>query len=84
MNVSLPPKLQDFVRRKVQSGEFSSSDDVFCEGLRLLQRREVLANDATRKIEVGWKQAQNGRLRSGSEVAQNLATRKKAFKSASG
>jgi len=80
----LPPPLEDFVRRKVQSGEFPSAEDVLCEGLRLLQQREAWVGEARRKIDEGWAQAKSDKLRSPSEVVQNLAVRKKAFRAHKG
>jgi len=38
MTVSLPSSLEDFVRHKVEAGDFQSPEEVICEGLRLLQR----------------------------------------------
>ena len=37
MDVSLTPQLADFVRRKVESGQYKSSDEVVHEALRLLE-----------------------------------------------
>lgn len=80
MNVTLPAALEDFIRRKVQSGEFSSSEDVLCEGLRLLQQRETWIAATKEKIDGDWEQARKGQLRSSADVAKNLEPRKNAFK----
>lgn len=40
MEVSLTPKLKDFVKQKVKSGLYSNSSEVIREGLRLLIDRE--------------------------------------------
>lgn len=50
MNVSLNPGLEDFVRRKVANGRYSSTDEVVREALRLLQQRET---DGGRAIDKG-------------------------------
>lgn len=41
MNVSLTPRLEDFVRRKVESGLYNNASEVMREGLRLLIERDA-------------------------------------------
>jgi putative addiction module CopG family antidote len=82
MNVSLPVKLEEFVRRKVAAGEFSSPDEVVCEALRLLQDQGAWRTDAGRKIDEGWDAAKAGTLRTPEEVQQSLNARKKIWKQA--
>jgi putative addiction module CopG family antidote len=77
MNVSLPTLLEEFVRDKVAAGEFHSTDEVVCEGLRLLQRQESWKADARAKIHAGWEQAHSDQLRSPEEVTENLSSRKR-------
>jgi putative addiction module CopG family antidote len=40
MTIRLPEDLQRFVKAKVQSGQFTSSDEVITEAVRLLQQQE--------------------------------------------
>jgi len=40
MNVSLTPKLEEMVRKKVESGLYNSSSEVIREALRLLQEQD--------------------------------------------
>lgn len=40
MNVSLTPKLEDFVKNKVESGLYTSASEVIREALRLLETRD--------------------------------------------
>jgi putative addiction module CopG family antidote len=84
MTISLPAFLEEFVRRKVAAGEFHSSDEVVCEGLRLLQEQEAWRNEARHKIDVGWEQAKAGQLRTPPQARKNLTVRKKAWKSSRG
>jgi len=52
MNVSLTPKLEIFVKQKVEKGLYNSASEVVREALRLLEERDVLQNmklDALRK-----------------------------------
>lgn len=46
MNVSLTPKLEAFVRRKVASGLYNNASEVVREALRLLVERESSATTA--------------------------------------
>ena len=84
MNVNLPEPLKNFVERKVAAGEFQSADEVVCEGLRLLQRREAWNAEARHKIDLGWEQARSGQLSSPEEIAESLTARKEAWKRAQG
>lgn len=43
MNVSLTPELEKFITEKVESGKYSSAEEVIREGLRLLREHEELA-----------------------------------------
>ena len=47
MNVSLTPKLEDFVKAKVKTGDYNNASEVIREAVRLLKER-----DAGRKIEL--------------------------------
>ncbi len=81
MNVTLTPALAEFVRRKVESGDFRSPDEVVFEGLRLLQQQdEQWKAEARAKIDEGWNQAKAGQLRSSEAVRENLAVRKDTWK----
>src|SRR5258708_4252287 len=79
VNVSLPLPLQEFVRRKVEMGEFPSVDEVVCEGLLLLQRQDMWKAEARTKIDVGWAQAKSGQLLTPEHAQENLMRRKAAW-----
>ena len=79
MNVALTAALEDFVRRKVESGEFRSPDEVVFEGPRLLQQQDEQWKAEVRgKIDEGWDQAKAGKLRSPEATREDLAVRKEA------
>ena len=83
MNVTLPPASEEFIRRKVECGAFSSADEVVCEGLRLLQEQDQQwSAEASRKIDEGWTQAKSGLLRTPEQVRENLAARQETWKTA--
>ncbi len=42
MNISLTPQLEEFVKRKVDSGLYVSASEVLREALRLLEERDRL------------------------------------------
>jgi putative addiction module CopG family antidote len=83
MNVTLPAALEEFIRRKVAAGDFSSVDEMVAEGLRVLQQQEEQwAAESRRKIDEGWDQAQAGQSRTIEEARTSLAERKAAWKKA--
>jgi antitoxin ParD1/3/4 len=45
MNVSLTPKLEDFVKSKVKTGDYSNASEVVREALRLLQKEDDATHD---------------------------------------
>lgn len=46
MNVSLTPQLEEFVRRKVESGLYNNASEVIREGLRLLIEKDSIQGRA--------------------------------------
>lgn len=53
MNVSLTPKLEAFVRRKVASGLYNNASEVIREALRLLVQREGATVPAETDVSAG-------------------------------
>lgn len=45
MNVSLTPKLEDFVKSKVKTGDYNNASEVVREALRLLQKEDDATHD---------------------------------------
>lgn len=62
MNISLRPHDEDLVRRKVESGQYSDSNAVLEEALRLLDERDQLA-ELRALIAVGDEQYERGAVR---------------------
>lgn len=71
MNINLSPDTQAFIENLVQSGRFTSADDVIGESVRLLVSRERLRE----QIELGVEQADRGDLLDHDEVFAHLRTR---------
>jgi antitoxin ParD1/3/4 len=54
VNVSLPEKMEEFVRQKVATGDYETASEVVREGLRLLKQRDELWRAEVRtKIDQG-------------------------------
>jgi antitoxin ParD1/3/4 len=49
MNVSLGQKWDQFVASKVESGDFQTASEVLREGLRLLEKEELLKKSRTHR-----------------------------------
>ena len=67
MNVSLTPKLEALVAKKVASGLYNSASEVIRDALRLFEEREQLREmrleELRREIAVGMEQADRGETR---------------------
>ena len=65
MNVSLTPKLEKLVSKKVASGMYSSASEVVREALRLLEERDRLSalrlKELKRQVHAGVEQLDSGR-----------------------
>jgi antitoxin ParD1/3/4 len=48
MNISLTPKLENFVKSKVKTGDYNNASEVVREALRVLQERE-----SDRRVQLG-------------------------------
>lgn len=79
MTVSVTPELEAFVSSRLESGRFASASEVFREGLRLLEeremRREAELARLRRDIQAGVDQARAGELVDGEGVFAELERR---------
>ncbi|MCP4654598.1 MAG: type II toxin-antitoxin system ParD family antitoxin [bacterium] len=79
LNVSLTPKLSEFVATTVASGRYLSASEVVREGLRLLEERELLRQagleEARKKIAAGLASLDRGEGIPGEEVFAEIETR---------
>jgi len=79
MNVSLTKELEEFVRRKVESGRYSSATEVISAGFRLLEREDEFRGTrlaAIRaRVEEGIAQAVRGELGDGEEAVARVRER---------
>ncbi len=84
MNVSLGAKWDEFVESKVQSGDFQTASEVIREGLRLLEKEELLRKisvSSFAELEVrlleSAKSLDAGKGEDGAEVLARLCERSK-------
>jgi antitoxin ParD1/3/4 len=59
MNVSLTPKLDQFVADQVEQGRYRSSSEVVREGLRLLEAHEAKLQNLQQQVEEGRQSGYN-------------------------
>ena len=79
MNVSLTRDLEEFVRRKVASGLYTSASEVVREALRLLAEQDrmtqVREDELRRQIGEGLRSAETSPLVEGEDVVKQLEAR---------
>ena len=88
MNVSLTKELEEFVRRKVESGRYRSATEVIRAGFRLLERedefRDTRLAAIRARVEEGIAQAERGELGDGEEAVARVKKRAAAKRRRSG
>ena len=76
MNVSIGPDFEDYVRSKVESGDYASASEVVRDGLRLLREKELLFEARLQSlrgvIQKGIDQLDRGESRDGELVMEEL------------
>ena len=79
MNISLTKELEEFVRRKVESGRYSSATEVISAGFRLLEREDEFGGArfaAIRaRVKEGIAQAERDQLSDGEEAVARVKKR---------
>lgn len=76
MNVSLTPELEQFIQSQLESGKFTSVDEVIAAGIKLLEQRERIYKgrfeELKREIMIGIEAADRGELIDGETVFREL------------
>lgn len=75
MNVSLTPKLEKFIQKKVQSGRYTSASEVVREALRALEQNDVYERELREfraELDRGIAEADAGITWDGEEVFAKL------------
>ena len=76
MNVSLTPELEQFIQSQLESGKFTSVDEVMAAGIKLLEERERIYKgrfeELRKEIMIGIEAADRGELIDGETVLCEL------------
>jgi antitoxin ParD1/3/4 len=76
MNLHLTPELEKLILNELDSGRYSSANEVVGEALRLLEQRdrnvEVYKDEIRIRVEEGWQSAQLGEFVEGDELFDRL------------
>lgn len=72
VSISLPPDLARYVDSQIKSGKFLSASDVVCEGLRLLEQRELDFAQLRADIELGYQQIERGETVPAEQVFEEI------------
>jgi Arc/MetJ-type ribon-helix-helix transcriptional regulator len=83
MDIRLKPELEAMIREDLNRGPYTSAEDLVEQAISQLHEREDwLAqhrDEISRKIDEGWRSAEEGRLLSPDEAKAEMASRKKAW-----
>ena len=86
MNVSLAPELEQFILSQVQSGKYTSADEVIMASIKLLEERERIYKgrfeELKREIMIGIEQLDRGEKLDGREVIEQLRQKNQAKRKA--
>ncbi|ARM13430.1 MULTISPECIES: type II toxin-antitoxin system ParD family antitoxin [Rhizobium] len=55
LTVSLPDELASYIKKKIDSGGYSSSSDVVSEALRLLEERDSAKDREVERLRNAWR-----------------------------
>jgi antitoxin ParD1/3/4 len=76
MEISLTPKLEQFVKRQVNSGHYASEADVVLAAVQFLEEREMVYqgkfDELRREVMIGYEAAERGEVLDGEVVFENL------------
>jgi antitoxin ParD1/3/4 len=76
MEISLTPALEQFVKRQMDSGNYSSAADVVLTAMQFFEEHEHVYkgrfNELRREVMVGYEAAKRGELVDGEVVFENL------------
>jgi antitoxin ParD1/3/4 len=85
MTVELKPEIEALIQKRLQTGAFSSAEEVIERALEFLSvEEEWLADNRSeiaRQIEEGWDEAQRGELTDGETVRTEMQQFKENWKS---
>jgi antitoxin ParD1/3/4 len=76
MNIALKPEYEQFVQAQIQSGRFTSIDEVIGHAFQLLENEQeydpLWLEDTKQKLAIGLAQIENGQVLDGPSVIERL------------
>ena len=76
MSISLTPELEEFIQSQVESGKYSSTEEVIIAGIKLLKEREKIYQgrfeELKREIAIGVEASDRGEVVDGEVVFRQL------------
>ncbi|WP_373534703.1 type II toxin-antitoxin system ParD family antitoxin [Microcoleus sp.] len=72
MNIVLKPEYEEFIRSQIQSGKYSSAEELIGEAIALLRERKQRIEELRQKIAVGTAQIAKGQVTDGELVFARL------------
>ena len=76
MNVSLIPELEQFIQSQVESGKYTSADEVILAGIRLLEERDRIYKnrfeELRQEVMLGIEDSEQGQVVDGEMVFREL------------
>jgi len=80
LTVTLPDDLDAFIRERVAAGRFASAGELIRAAVEDLERRErerdAVIAELNREVEIGARQADEGKLRDGRQVLAEIRERR--------
>ncbi len=70
MNVTLPPKLEELVRRKIESGLYADPTDVIRDALRLMVRQDEAHERQMDRLRAALDDGERGGFADGDSMAR--------------
>lgn len=79
MNVSLTPELEQFIQSQIESGKYTSADEVVLAGIRLLEERDRVykgrLEELQKEVRIGIEASEQGQVIDGETVFRQLRER---------
>jgi len=76
MNISLTPELEQSIQKQIESGKYTSAEDVITAGIKLLEERERIYKgrfeELKKEIAIGIEAAERGEVIDGEIVFREL------------
>ena len=72
MNIQLKLEQEQFIRDRIDRGEYKTAEDVISEAFKLLEARAHKIEELRQKIAVGTQETANGQITDGEVVFEKL------------